>query len=138
MMPCFPPRSGYDEVGGVVMFGRTVDKIRLQQSGNLPAEYNLGHGLDGRHCRFLHVEYAGLCARVRQGGSDDELLQWCFCNGRKPEQEEILLFIAFMAKRGWRDDTSDWIREQKQRLGCLDREDIQTCFDIHDVDEGRK
>ena len=28
------------------MFGRTVDKIRLHQAALLPADYNLGHGLE--------------------------------------------------------------------------------------------
>ena len=35
------------------MLGRTLDKIRLHQTGLLPPDYNLGHGLDGRLCRFL-------------------------------------------------------------------------------------
>ncbi len=43
-----------------------------------------------------------------------------------------------MTKRGWRDDVSDWVREQKESMGLSDRDDIQTCFDIHDADEGRQ
>lgn len=38
------PRVG---VGGLVYFGRMVDKVRLEQAGNLPEDYraNLGRAL---------------------------------------------------------------------------------------------
>ena len=137
-MSFLAPRSGYEKVGGLVMFGRCLDKIRLHQAGQLPSDYNLGHGLDGRLCRFLMIDYQNLCARLRQGGDDEEILEWCFQNGKRPEEEEVFIFNAFMEKRGWRDDVSDWVREQKQALGCLDNDGIQTCFDIHDYDERRK
>jgi gluconokinase len=134
----FPPRSGYEKVGGLVMFGRTLDKIRLQQAGLLPSEYNLGHGLDGRLCRFLKIDYQRLCDRVSAGGTDEDILQWCCENGRKPDEEEIFIFNAFMEKRGWRDDVTDWVLEQRQKMGCPDRPDIQTASDVHDFDEKRK
>jgi len=95
-MPTFPPRSGYQKVGGLVMFGRTIDKIRLHQAGLLPSDYNLGHGLDGRLLRFLKIDYQHLCERVARGGTDDELLQWTFQNGRQPDEAEIFIFNAFM------------------------------------------
>ena len=137
-MAAFPPRSGYEKVGGLVMFARTIDKIRLHQAGLLPSDYNLGHGLDGRLLRFLKIDYQPLCERVAAGGTDDQLLQWCFQNGRQPDDTEIFIFNAFMEKRGWRDDVTDWVAEQKQKLGCPHRADIQTAFDVHDFDEKRK
>ena len=136
-MNSFPPRSGYEVVSGIVFFGRMLDKIRLSQSGHLPADYNLGHGLDARICRFLQIDYDLLCRRVSEGGSDEQILDWCFQTGRKPEEEDIFRFNAFMTKRGWRDDISTWVIEQKQRMHLLHRDDIQTAFDVHDADEGR-
>jgi hypothetical protein len=35
-------RSLYEKVGGIVYFGRMLDKIRLHASGRLPEGYNLG------------------------------------------------------------------------------------------------
>jgi hypothetical protein len=117
----FPPRSGYETVGGIVMFGRTLDKIRLHQSGLLPKDYNLGHGLDSRVCRFLNVDYQFLVAETLKNKSD----------------EEIFIFNQFMVKRGWRDDASEWLIEQKQKNRFAEHNEIQTAFDFHDADEGR-
>jgi len=77
-MSTFPPRSGYVKVGELVMFARTLDKIRLRQANLLPSDYNLGHGLDGRLCRFLKIDYSSLCERVARGGTDEEILEWCY------------------------------------------------------------
>ena len=35
-------RSAYAKVGGLVYFGRMLDKIRLADENKLPAGYNLG------------------------------------------------------------------------------------------------
>ena len=130
-------RSGYDSVEGIVFFGRMLDKIRLYREGSLPDDYNLGHGLDNRVCQFLRIEYDSLVTRTLVGGSDEEILELCFEEGYLPSDEEIFVFNAFMKKRGWRDETSDWVTAEKERLDLLDRDDIQTCFDIHDAEEGR-
>jgi Domain of unknown function (DUF5069) len=126
------------QVGGVVFFGRMLDKIRLHAKGALPREYNRGTGSDERVCRFLRIEYPALVERVLAGGSDEEILAWCFQHGRKPNEEEIFIFNAFLTKQGWRDDTSPELEEMKQKWGFADRDDIQTFFDFHKADEGRE
>ena len=56
-------RSPYDEVGGIVYFGRMLDKIRLHAVGKLPPAWVSCVGtpypttFDGRCCRFLDIEY---------------------------------------------------------------------------------
>jgi len=132
-------RSCHETVGGLVYFGRMLDKIRLHAQGKLPADYlpNLGSGFDGRCCGFLRVDYADLVERVKLGGSDEEILQWCFSQGRKPGDGEIELWNDFMRKRGWRDDASPWLAKRLQEYGIAHRTDIQTFFDLIDVDEGR-
>ena len=37
----FPRRSPRDTVGGIVLFGRILDKIRLNAEGRLPEGYHL-------------------------------------------------------------------------------------------------
>jgi gluconokinase len=133
-------RSCYDKIGGIVYFGRMLDKIRLYADGKLPAEYheNLGTGFDGRCCNFLHVKYEDVAARVKLGGSDEDILQWCFEQGRKPTDEEIEIWNGFMSKRGWRDESSGRLAQRKKEAGFEHRADIQTMFDHIDADERRQ
>ena len=133
------PRSAYDRVGGLVYFARMLDKIRLHAAGRLPEAYqkNLGAGFDGRVVRFFRVEYGALRERALQGGTDDELLQWCLEQGRRPTEEEILVWNAFMTKRGWRDEAEQPLNDQKAASGLSHRGELVTFFDYFDVDEGR-
>ena len=133
-------RGPGEKVGGLVYFGRMVDKIRLHQAGKLPADYheNLGTAFDGRCVKYLGVTYPALVDRVKQGGSDEQILDWCFTQGRKPDEDETLIWNNFLSKRGWRDEASDILQQRKQKYNVMARDDIQTFFDIIDFDEGRK
>jgi hypothetical protein len=133
------PRSPKDPVGGIVYFGRMVDKIRLMAAGDLHPDLqeNLGTGFDQRAVNFLGVEYADLKTRVLEGGSDDEVLEWCFQKGTRPTEEQIQVWNGYMFKRGWRDDLSDRLANRKKEGGLENRDDIQTMFNYIDADEGR-
>ena len=131
-------RSDREIVGGLVFFGRMLDKIRLHAAGRLPSDYNRGHGLDGRMCRFLNIEYEAVVQKALAEKDDLKVLEWCYANGRRPTDEELFVFNAFLSKRGWQDDVSEWVKEQKEKMGLSHRDDIQTAFDVHDADEGRK
>jgi len=128
-------RRSEEKIGGVVFFGRTLDKIRLHTQGQLPADYNRGTGFDARVCRFMGIEYPRLVRRVQEGGTDEQIFGWCIRNGRKPTDEEILFFNSFLAKRGWRDETSEELEQMKRARGFAHRTDIQTFFDFHRADE---
>lgn len=134
------PRSGFDQVGGICYLPRMLDKIRLHRSGELPADYhaNLGQGMDGRCCRYLHVQYEALVTQVHKGGSDDEVLQWIQSAGRKLNEVEIMVWNGFTTKRGWNDEASQVLEEQKQSGGLGHRTDIRTFFEYFEVDEKRK
>ena len=133
------PRSPKDPVGGIVYFGRMVDKIRLMAAGELHPDLqeNLGTGFDQRAVNFLGLDYPSLKNRVLEGGSDDEVLEWCFQKGTRPTDEQIQVWNAYMFKRGWRDDLSDRLASRKKEGGLENRDDIQTMFNYIDADEGR-
>ena len=135
-------RSAYEEVGGIVYFGRMLDKIRLKARDELPSGYNVGtkawYDFDSRCTRFLKVKYGGLRKRALQGGSDLQLLRWCFKNGRKPTGEEIEIWNTFMRKRGWKDPSSVSLEEEKRAAGLAERSEIVTWFDLFDAEEGRR
>jgi hypothetical protein len=132
-------RSAYVKTDGLYYFARMVDKIRLHAAGRLPPEYQqvLGLGFDGRTCRFLGIEYAELTKRTLQGGSDEELLRWCLEHGRAPGEEEMAMWNDWVRKKGWRDETSERLKQRLKESGFDDRTDIETMFDYFDLDEGR-
>jgi gluconokinase len=136
-------RSPSDQIKGLVYFGRMLDKIRLAAAGKLPRDWDVARGtamptsFDSRCCRFLQIDYAALEAEALKGGSDEELLDWAFMNGRKPNEEEIEIWNAFMIKRGWRDAGSQRLNERLAEIG-LPPETVQTMFEFIDLDEGRR
>jgi len=135
-------RSPFDQVKGIVHFGRMLDKIRLAAAGKLPAGWQPMRGtalkgtFDSRCCKFLHIDYAALEAETLKGGSDEELLAWAFANGRQPSEEEIEMWNAFMTKRGWRDAVTPRLHGRLAEIG-LPPGTAETMFEFIDIDEGR-
>jgi len=135
-------RSPSDQVRGIVYFGRMLDKIRLYATGKLPEGWQAARGttskssFDARCCRFLGIDYAALEKETLKGGSDEELLAWAFANGRKPSEDEIEVWNAFMTKRGWRDAATQRLHERLAEIG-LPPGTVQTMFEFIDLDEGR-
>ena len=136
------PCSDYIETKGMIFFARMLDKIRLNEQGLLPAGYNLGFSVsdcfDARFCRYWEVDYDQLQKRTLQGGTNEEILDWCFQGRQPPSEERILFWNSFIAKRGLRDEASAELEQEKKACGFEDRADIQTFVDFHDADEGRK
>ena len=133
------PVSGYVQVGGLYLFARMLDKIRKHARCELREDYfeMIGKGFDGRYCRFFGVDYAALKARTLEGGTDEEILKWCFTGGRHPSEDDIYVWNEFMRKRGWNDEVSEIVEFRKAEAGMSDRSDIQTSFQFIDADEGR-
>lgn len=138
-MKDFAVRSPYAKIGGLVYFGRMLDKIRVHAKGELPADYQakLGSGFDGWCVDFLRVDYRELTDRVKQGGTDEEILEWCFWQGRKPGDSEIYVWNEFMRKRGWSDELFETLTRRKKEAGMAGRSEIRTMFNFIDADEGR-
>ncbi len=128
-------RHSAEQVGGLVFFGRMLDKARLKAQARLPSDYKVGTGTDLRVCRFLRIEYAELAKQALTAATDDEILEWCYAHGRRPDPEDVLMFNAFLTKRGWRDNSTADLEEMKRKRGFAGRSDIQTLFDFHKADE---
>lgn len=135
-------RSPYQKVGGLYHFARMLDKIRLHQAGQLPDKYHpnfgLRSGLDGHLCGLLGVEHADLCERVRQGGSDDDIADWCFQRGLRPNKMQSRIWNEFARKFGWNDLAGKFLARVKLEDGLDHRTDIVTVFDLIDLREGRE
>ena len=126
---------------GMMYFSRMLDKIRLHAGGELHEDYhkNLGapRTLDGACCGFLRINYDDLRERLLQGGADDEVLEWCFENGRRPNEGDLFVWNAFVSKLGWRDSFTSSLEKRKKKFRIADRTDILTTADLIDFDEGR-
>ena len=125
---------------GLMYFAMMCSKIPLCVQGKLPTDYHemLGQGFDGRTCRYLRVRYEDVRAQVLSGNSNEEVLAWCFANGRGLTDEEVLINNSFMSKRGWRDDEADgFIPEMIKHYGLPDNGSVFTDFDLIETDEGR-
>ncbi|HSP45156.1 MAG TPA: DUF5069 domain-containing protein, partial [Chthoniobacterales bacterium] len=115
----FSLRSPAEKTGGLVHFGRMLDKIRLHARGELPEDYqsNLGKGFDAKCCAFLHLNYEELAERVKQGATDPEMVEWAFAAGRRPSNDEITMWNEFMRKFGWRDHAAEILARRKREAG---------------------
>ena len=133
------PRSPHEKVGGIVYFGRMLDKIRLKHIEQLPPDLhqNLGGGFDKRCVEFLQVSYEDLARKVIEGLDDRAALEWCFSAGQQPSVEQIYVWNEFMRKRGWKDEGTEMLERRKRESGLANRDDILTMFDYIDIDEGR-
>ena len=136
------PKSPKEKAGGMSYFPRMLDKIRLHAKGDLDEAYHANMGIrrsgDGMCLNFLRVNYADLCERVLQGGSDEEILEWCYGKGRKLNEGDLLVWNEFMTKFGWNDFRTPVLKKTKEDLGIADREDIETIGDLMDFEEKRK
>ncbi len=134
------PRSAYDKVGGMVYFARMLDKIRLFAKSELRADFheNLGKGADGMCTDFLRVPYPALKERVLAGGTDEEILEWCFANGRRLNEKDIWVWNQCMTRLGWKDVAALRLKHLKSQANLAERDDIMTMMDYFEVDEGRK
>lgn len=120
-----------------------LDKIRLAAAGKLPEDWqpargtNMSGSFDARCCRFLKIDYAALEAEALKGDkTDEQLLEWAFQHGRRPGEEEMEIWNAFMTKRGWRDAGTQRLNERLAEIG-LPPGAVQTMFEFIDLDEGR-
>ena len=136
-------RSPFDQVEGIIYFGRMLDKMRLAAAGKLPAGWQPTRGtamktnLDSRCCSFLQVDYTALEKETLRGGkTDNELLAWAFKNGRHPGEDEIEVWNGFMTKLGWRDAVTERVHFRLAEIG-LPPDTVQTMFEFIDLDEGR-
>ena len=136
------PRSPNEKTRGMMYFPRMLDKIRFHARGELHEDYqkNLGavKAADGVCCNFLRVHYRDLRERVQQGGTDGEILDWCFEKGRRLNEGDLVVWNGFASKLGWHDFATPVLEEAKRKHGIADRTDIVTIPDLIDFDEGRK
>ncbi len=141
-MPAVPGlRSPYDKaVGGLHHFGRMLDKMRLKLAGGLPEDfqrnYGLSIGLDGQLCGFLGVRFEDVEARVAAGGTDDEIAEWVFARGLRPNRTQAMVWNEHSRKLGWNDRIAPYLSQLKQESAFAGHAAC-TSFDLIELTEER-
>jgi gluconokinase len=135
------PKSPKEMTKGMMYFPRMLDKIRLHLSGELHEDYQNNFGrpgtADGACTNFLRIHHRDLIERVKQGGTDEEILEWCYQNGRRLNEGDLFVWNGFASKLGYRDPLTDVLEGRKKEMGIADRGDIACIPDLIDFDEGR-
>jgi gluconokinase len=136
------PKSPKEMTGGMMYFPRMLDKIRLHARGELGDDYhaNLGRPrtADGACSNFLRIKYGDLRDRVLAGGTDEEILEWCYENGRRLNEGDLVVWNGFISKLGWNDFVTPRLERQKEEIGVTHRTDIVTVSELMDLEEGRR
>lgn len=135
-------RSPYDKkLGGLHHLGRMLDKIRLMQEGTLPEDYHrnygLSVGLDGMLCGFLNVRFEAVETRVKEGMTDEQIAEWIFSHGLRPNRLQTQVWNECSRKFGWNDRVSGFVAKVKEESG-FGASPICTSFDLIELREGRE
>lgn len=132
-------RSPYEKTCGLVYFGRMLDKIRNLVRGESSPDCveDFEKDFDQKCSMFLGVSYELLVNYVNQGLTDHAILESCFGMGLRRSEGEIHVWNEFMRKRGWNDELSGTLHEQKKKYAMLSRSEIETVFQFIDAHSGR-
>lgn len=135
-------RSPYDKtLGDIHHLGRMIDKMRLKFAGRLPQDfhrnYGLSVGLDGNLCGFLGIKFEEIEACVAQGGTDEEIAEWVFVHGLRPNRVQAQVWNEFSRKMGWNDRMSSFVKKVKTEAGIAGHPACSV-FELIEIDEGRE
>ena len=119
-----------------------LDKIRCHLRDELPEEYRpnfgLSVGLDGMLCGVLGVAHADLIERIRDGGRDEEILEWCYARGARLNRAQVHIWNEFARKVAWSDRVAQFLSKVKAADGTTaETADLSTAFELMDYREGR-
>lgn len=132
-----PPRSPRCRLGGYVSLPRILDKGRAEVAGQL-GEFKYGAPLDQHLINFLGIDLDGLREQLAAGKGDWAILEWLKENAKQKHTEwEIEQWSEFMLRRapGSDAETLEFLTQRLGEFGAQTREDIQTWFDLVDLDD---
>jgi len=74
-----PPRSPQVELGGLVLFARTIDKARAKAAGTA-GDYKIGPGLSAYLLEWLGIDELAFGAALAAHSDDDAMVRWLHAN----------------------------------------------------------
>lgn len=132
-----PPRSPRVKLGGYVLLPRILDKGRAALAGKL-GEYRFsGAGMDRHFFNFTGIAFEAFKAELAKGTGDGDMLAWVAANSKTPRFPwEIAAWSAYHERRT-PDSDAETLGDFAKMVGKFSatREDINTWFDILDLDD---
>ena len=114
MMRAPYPRSPKIRLGNIAHLGRMIDKVRLRQAGQIPDYNYLTVGFDRYLLDFLELDTSAFEQNVRDGGTDQDILDWVRAQMTTRTPEELAGWNERIETSGPMDDTAK--RRFQQRL----------------------
>ena len=133
------PRSPYEAMDSWVHLPRLVDKIRLHEAGQLPADYQpnyLHKGFDLAWFQTSGVEPGTFVSVVKNSITDGQVSDWVKANVSTPDEAKTALRDKLLSY-GTEGRLLELLNQRKAESGLKDRDDIRCMFDYIDADEGR-
>ena len=87
-----PPRSPYEELDGLIMMPRTIDKLRAQLPGGNPGDYFINGpilGMSGYLLQRLGIDEGALRDAVAAASDDAAVAMWLRAHTDASKYEEI-------------------------------------------------
>ena len=89
-------------------------------------------------CGMLGIAHADLIERMRGGGKDEEILEWCYTRGIRLNRAQVHIWNEFARKLGWNDRVAGFLSKVKEEDGTdAETADLLTAFEPMDYREGR-
>lgn len=127
-----PPRGPAEQVAGLYMLGRTIDKARAKLAGTL-GPYKIAPGLSGYFLEWLGIEEADFLEAVRTSPDDAAIAAWLRARSDPNGYDAI---NARLLERAVTDPT-----RRRQMMGqypiLRERSDLERWFDILVEDDQR-
>ena len=134
------PRSPRETMDGWMYLPRYIDKIRLQFTGRLHADYqeNLGKGFDGMWLKYAGVTHEQMIEVVKNSITDGEVCDWVRRNVKKSSAEKAAHRTDMLGRPKAGDaEAAARLKMRKEQSGIVHRDDIKTFIDYIDADEKR-
>ena len=119
------PCTDYVETKGLIYFARMLDKIRLHAAEancrrTILSGYEDPTFFDSRCTRFLGVNYDELVERTLQGGSDEEILEWCFARAEDRAKKKFPFGMLFFGNAaGEMKQATSWQQPRNDQVWTI-------------------
>jgi len=112
-----PPRGPREQLDGLVMMARTIDKLRATLPGGNPGSYKIA-GFSERLFERLGVSEADLREAVRAASSDEDIAVWLRARTDPGKYSEINAFFESLVHEKLKDPAGfDERYPVRKRLG---------------------